>query len=196
MAVKMCVWALMEEVRGTNRGSYIAGTSTQNQRIERLWRDVFRAVAHMFYYTFQAMEEAGILDRNNDLHLFVLHFIFLPRINRALESFTSAWNLHPIRTERNWTPVRIWSNGMIDHDLNAVADVAESAVSNDNLEWYGYDPQAPHPSDDGLSSVNVDDVAIDIPEEALEQLQREVDPLQESNLYGIDLYQQALNVLE
>ena len=34
------VWALMEDVRGTNRGSYIAGTSTQNQRIERLWRDV------------------------------------------------------------------------------------------------------------------------------------------------------------
>lgn len=122
----MLVWALMEDVRGTNRGIYIAGTSTQNQRVERLWRDVFRAVTHMFYYTFQSMEEAGILDRNNDIHLFVLQFIFLPRINRALESFTSAWNLHPIRTERNRTPMRIWSNGMIDHrncDLNAVADV-------------------------------------------------------------------------
>ena len=84
------------------------------------------------------MEEAGILDRNNDIHLFVLQFIFLPRINRALESFTSASNLHPIRIERNWTPMRIWGNGMIDHrnrDLNAVADVAESDISNDDLEW-------------------------------------------------------------
>ena len=49
------VWALMEEVRGPNRGSYIVGSSTQNQRIERLWRDVFCAVTHMFYYTFQSM---------------------------------------------------------------------------------------------------------------------------------------------
>ena len=182
------VWALMEDVRGTNRGSYIAGTSTQNQQIERLWRDVFRAVTHMFYYTFQSMEEAGILDRNNDIHLFTLQFIFLPRINRALESFTSAWNFHPVRTERNWTPMRMWSNGMIDHrnrDLNSVAIVAESAVSNDDLEWYGYDPQAPHPGDDGLSSVNVDDVAIDITQDVLEQLQHEVDPLQESKfLWG------------
>ena len=66
----------------------------------------------MFYYTFQSMEEAGILDRNNDLHLFVLHYIFLPRINRAIESFdATAWNQHPIRTERDLTPMRIWSKG-------------------------------------------------------------------------------------
>lgn len=86
------VWALMEEVRGPSRGSYIAGSSTQNQRIKCLWRDVFRAVTQMFYYTFQSMEEAGILDRNNDLHMSVLHLIFLPRINRAIKSFTAAWN--------------------------------------------------------------------------------------------------------
>ena len=42
------VWELMEERRGPNRGSYLMGTSTQNQRIERLWRDVFRVVTHMF----------------------------------------------------------------------------------------------------------------------------------------------------
>lgn len=87
---------------------------------------------------------------------------------------------------------------MIDQrnrDLNAVADVPESAISNDDLQWYGYDPQATLPSDDGLSSVNVEGVAVHIPEEVLDQLHREVDPLQESNIFGIDLYQEALDPL-
>lgn len=149
------------------------GTSTQNQRIERLWRDVFRVVTRILYYTFQSMEEAGILERSNTLHLFALHFTFLPRINRALESFVEAWNLPPIRTEHNWTPEQIWTNGMIDlrnRQLPAVADVLESMESTDDLEWFGYDPQAPHPVDDGLSTVVVDDVDIEKPEDIGEQL--------------------------
>ena len=119
------VWQLMEERRGPNRGSCLVGSSTHNQRIERLWRDVFRCVAHIFYYTFQAMEESGLLQIDNPLHKFTLHYIYLSHVNRALSSFTSAWNNHPLTgTENNWSPERIWVNGMIDvrnHQLMAVA---------------------------------------------------------------------------
>ena len=87
---------------------------------------------------------------------------------------------------------------MIDlrnRQLTAVADVAEGVESTDDSPWYGFDPQAPHPGDDGLSTVVVDDVDIELPEDVAEQLSRNINPLAESNSFGIDLYTHVLQVL-
>ena len=46
----------MVTVRGIGRASHIAGSSVHNQRIERLWRDVFRCVCSTFYSLFYDLE--------------------------------------------------------------------------------------------------------------------------------------------
>lgn len=41
------------------------------------------------------MEQEGLLDVDNEVHLFCLHYIFIPRINDSLVEFMNAWNTHP-----------------------------------------------------------------------------------------------------
>lgn len=82
------------------------------------------------------MEENGLLNMDNPIHKSALHYVFLASINRAMTSFKTAWNNHPLRNERNWSPQRIWSNGMVDirnHTLTAVADVAEAEERQSHL---------------------------------------------------------------
>ena len=74
---------------GSGRGSFIAGPSTRNQRIERLWRDVFRCVTTFIMYS-MPWNKCGLIDIDNRLHMFLLHLIFIPRINFTLDEFKGA----------------------------------------------------------------------------------------------------------
>ncbi len=117
-------YMLRHPQRGPERGSYIAGKSVHNQRIERLWRDVFSSCLSPYYHLFHSLEDNGILSPINDVDLFCLHYVFLPRINNQIERFRLAYCRHRLRTAHNQTPLQLWASGMFHtSDETAVSGV-------------------------------------------------------------------------
>ncbi|XP_078029680.1 uncharacterized protein LOC144466496 [Epinephelus lanceolatus] len=70
----------MVKHRGENRNSHITGRSVHNQRIERLWRDVYIQVLDPFHVLFRNLEREGMLNPDDESHLFALHWAFLPQL--------------------------------------------------------------------------------------------------------------------
>ena len=110
------VWKYMLE-QHQSYSAVLVGSSTHNERIERLWRDVQRCVSVLFADLFRQMEAEGILSCLNEVDLFCLHTVFLPRINNALDSFVESWNNHPLSTSENLTPNQLFVQGALRQNM-------------------------------------------------------------------------------
>ena len=70
----------------------------------------------LFYNFFHEMERCGYLDPDDDVHLWCLHLVFLPLINKHLSVWRETWINHPLSSEGNKTPMQLWIEGL--HDIS------------------------------------------------------------------------------
>ena len=153
----------MIDHRGAGRGSALVGRSVHNQRIERLWRDVYRDVLDLFHGIFTSMEDIGILDPINETDLWCLHYSFCGIINQKLKAWVNAWIRHPLSSEHNQTPIQLWVRGQFD---NAGRLNMEHPTVNED---YGIDWDGPL-SADSDDTVCIEETHCPLSQNALDQL--------------------------
>ena len=117
--------------------------------------------------------------------MFCLHFIFLPRINQVLKSFQEAWNSHGLSTECNWSPMQLFTafscnNPSLEEPVDQTYGIGSDRDSSDE------------DINEDVETVVIPAIFPPLPEGDLQALEVAVNPLQDSDCYGTELYLQTL----
>ena len=129
----VAIGKFMRLVRGED--SVVIGKSVHNQRIERFWRDLRHQVLHQ-YVDFCADVIRGNPAMAFTNGIWLLQYLFLPRIRQELVDFKNTWNHHSMRTVsgaltpngQTHTGRRVYYNNINNDD--ALAEIVDPIVED------------------------------------------------------------------
>ncbi|KAF7329414.1 hypothetical protein MKEN_00203300 [Mycena kentingensis (nom. inval.)] len=117
----------MELLRGVGR--YIYGRSVNNTRIERLWYDVTHSFGYKWRIFFISLETHHQLNPFVPAHIWLVHHLFLPSVNRDAQEWAEMWNNHTMRLpgQRNRSPRDMFFFSLIEDGPRGLDQFEEPA---------------------------------------------------------------------
>ena len=151
------------------------------------------AVSQFYYRLFHHVEQEGVLNPLDSIQLYSLHYVYLPRINRALQTFIAGWNKHTISKTGGNSPLTLYSRELVQLcKSNRVAFDYYTQVSSN----YGSGT-----SNDDEQFVSNTEFTVDIPpmidlgETGENYLSSLVNPLSNSEVHAIDFYKCSVSIV-
>ena len=144
-------------------------------------------VSFSYAEVFNELEYIGALNVDNDTDVYALHYVFLPRINASLNAFKESWNNHPLSTENNMSPLQLYT-----------AYSLGSCIFDETIDpiTYGVDNFASTACDDpDNEGVVIPQFDIPLSSTSLRQLNAEINPSQQCNDFGKELYLNTVQLL-
>ena len=87
-----------------------------------LW--MYRHVLQAFSYI------RRLLDLDNEVHLWALHYVFMPIITKAINGFANGWNSHPLSSEKGYSPEQLWVLGSFSEKLATAESLSDVSLYN------------------------------------------------------------------
>lgn len=97
---------------------------------------MWSAVTCKYYDVLHTMEEELLIDLSDEMHLFYVHYVFLPHLKSDPKCLLGSWNNHPVRTEGNLSTEQLWHIGMLQTPVtepNVEVCLNSFAISSDCL---------------------------------------------------------------
>ena len=135
--------------------------------LKMFWKNAFNLFIILPRRIF-LLSSRGYLDPTSAIHLYSVHYVYLPRVNNSLEQFQGGWNHHGIRTADYKSPYQIFTDGALKLQQSGLHGLDFFLNVNEN---YGVEELGLPPEEAGNQVLSISDLQFHLMEDNLQQLQ-------------------------